>query len=171
MLGRRAFAVGLTLALTGCATADGGATDDRATADGTDASRTSVDSSEGFEHPWLGDSDGRHSPSPHEPWPNVPDLVVVNHQRSSLTVWITVQGAPWSPPAFQETVSIRSRNRGRDPLSVAIDDVPVVGATSSVSFETAWGRHASYRWDGGSDRRGVRAHFYADDIEFQRVGR
>jgi hypothetical protein len=163
---RRAFATALALVLAGCATIGTQETTSRNSTDGQP--NGDGNTVEYGEYPWMGSSDARPQHSPREPWPDGPDLVVLNHKESSLTVWITVQGSEWEPPVFQETVSIRNRRPGMEPIGVAVDDVPVVGAYSTVEFETAFGRHASYRWYGG-DSPGVRAHVYPDDIRFSTV--
>lgn len=159
---RRAFALGVALAVAGCTSGrkrrDDGAGDEDDASDGPAPVRDQPASKWGSE-------------DPREWWATLPDLALVNDGDDGVTAYVAIYGPDWLEPRFRRTASLRAPVHGEPPARVAFSDVDVVGASGVLAVETADGLTGRHDWDGGGPRRGVVVHLFDDRIEFAVVAR
>ncbi|WP_227131049.1 hypothetical protein [Halorubellus salinus] len=154
---RRAFALGVAVALAGC-------TSGRQRNDEDDANEPPAPIRDQPASKWGSDD-------PREWWATLPDLALVNDGEDGVTAYVAIYGPDWLEPRFRQTVSLRAPVHAEPPARVAFADVDVVGASGVLTVETADGLAGRHDWDGGGPRRGVVVHLHDDRIEFAVIAR
>jgi large exoprotein involved in heme utilization and adhesion len=72
-------------------------------------------------------------------------------------------------PTFEETLSVRGRTPGSDPVSATVTTVKGETRGSVLAVLTADGRRGRRRYRGGGPGRGVVVHVHGDAVAFERV--
>lgn len=103
---------------------------------------------------------------PFDAW--IPDLTVVNHHTDGMTAYVRVVARPWGVSTFEETVSVRGRTPGQEPVSASVTTVEARSPESVLAVLTADGRRGRHPYCGGGAERGVVVHVYEEAVEFER---